>query len=553
MLSQGPSPSVLSLLYDRALLHEGRVALARVRGAHCEQELTYRDLDERSHRVSDVLIEDGLPLGARVAILAEPRPEWVIAFFAAVRAGAVVVPLDPKLSVQDLEAILADARPDVLLVSRRLAQTLPVTTSARRRVVLLESMVDWRPAAAQVGRDRALEDTALLVYTSGTTGNPKGVRISFGNLLFEVETLCQRVPIAAGEAFLSMLPLSHLLEVTGGLLCVLFRGGQVCYADTLLPSEMAQAMAARRVAQMVTVPLFLRLLQGEIENAVARAGWATRAAFGAALLAARALPLARRRALFRRVHERLGGHLRCLVVGGSALDPATESFFRRLGIEVLQGYGLTECSPVISVNGPRERRRGSVGRPLPGVEVCIAGARRAGDEGEILTRGPHLMQGYLANGPSPLDEEGWLHTGDLGRLDADGFLYVTGRLKNLIVLASGQKVQPEEVEAVLARSAAIKEVCVVPARARQGLLAGSEEACAVVVPSEALLHAHGSGTQALRQAVEREVEARAAVLSPHKRPARALVHPGPLPRSVSLKVQRRPLVEWVSARDGGRS
>jgi long-chain acyl-CoA synthetase len=239
-------------------------------------------------------------------------------------------------------------------------------------------------------------------------------------------------------------------------------------------------------------------------------------------------------------------------VGGSPLDAHTESFFRRRGIEVLQGYGLTECSPVISVNGPQERRRGSVGRPLPGVEVRIAGARRAGDEGEILTRGPHLMLGYLACGPSPLDAEGFLHTGDLGRLDRAGYLYVTGRLKNLIVLASGQKVQPEEVEAVLGRSGAIKEVCVVGVLARHGLLAGSEEACAVVVAAEALVGRHGPGTEALRHALQQEVESRAGALSPHKRPARVVVHPGPLPRSVSLKVRRRPLVEWLAAHDRGR-
>jgi long-chain acyl-CoA synthetase len=553
-----PVESILRLLYDRALSHEGRVALSRVRGARCEEELTYGALSEQSRLLSDALIEQGFPAGGRLAILSESRPEWAIAFFAAVRAGAVVVPLDPKLSAADLEAILADARPELLLVGSRLAEAGRRAQEAdpARRVLRLDrgpgdpslpSVFDCRARQPQAGRDRTRSDTALLVYTSGTTGRPKGVCISFGSLLFEVETLCRRVPIDPGDVFLSMLPLSHLLEVTGGLLCVLFRGGEVCYADTLLPSEMAEAMAGRGVSQMVTVPLFLRLLEAEIERAASRAGRARSLAFRAALAVAPVLPFAWRRRLFRDVHARLGGRLRCFVVGGSALDTRTESFFRRLGLEIWQGYGLTECSPVIAVNGPGERRTGSVGRPLPGVEVRIAGAARPGQEGEILTRGPHLMQGYRGAAEDPVDAEGWLYTGDLGRLDEDGYLYVTGRLKNLIVLANGQKVQPEEVEAALGRSAAIKEACVLPARAQEGLLAGTEEVCAVVVPSEVAMRDHGARPEALQRALAREVEVRTAGLSPHKRPARVVVHPGPLPRSVAHKVRRRPLLEWLAA------
>jgi long-chain acyl-CoA synthetase len=284
-----------------------------------------------------------------------------------------------------------------------------------------------------------------------------------------------------------------------------------------------------------------------MERSLARAGRIERFGFSMALSLARLTPsLVFRRRLFRSVHARLGGSLGSFIVGGSPVDPALESFFEALGFNVYAGYGLTECSPVISVNGPGCRRRGSVGRPLSGVEVHIQGAFRRGDEGEILTRGPHLLQGYLDHPPglSPCDPQGWLHTGDLGRLDAGGFLYATGRLKNLIALASGKKVQPEEVEAVLARSAAFREVCVVGARARDGLLAGTEVVCAVVVPAP---REDGRAPDAAE--LHRKVLALAGSLAAYKRPSRVFVHPGPLPRSLSHKVQRRRVQAWIEEQE----
>ncbi|HEY9869239.1 MAG TPA: AMP-binding protein, partial [Candidatus Obscuribacterales bacterium] len=254
-----------------------------------------------------------------------------------------------------------------------------------------------------------------------------------------------------------------------------------------------------------------------------------------------------RRLLFPAIHRKLGGRLRGFVSGGAPLDIEVARFFDRIGIPVYQGYGLTETGPIISANTPRHYRLGSVGRPLPGVEVRIS-ASNGEPEAEILTRGPHVMDGYFGDPDLTgrvIDASGWLHTGDLGRLDADGYLYITGRVKNLIVLGAGKKVHPEEVEEVLSRAPSAKEVCVVGATCRDGLKAGTEEVCAVVVPADEIV-APGSSTSAeLERRVKAEFEPLLADLAPYKRPTRLIVRRDPLPRTPTLKVKRQLVASWV--------
>ena len=514
-LSQTVNDGILGLMLARANLFADRVALS-VREQGRYREVSYGELNARARALSDHLISQGRPAGCRLAIFSEGRPEWAIAFLAAIRAGAVIVPLDPKLPPAELARLMADAQIRVLFTSPMLAPVAEVAAAATPSVdqVYVSGAlpqgsralcVDELPEAPpQEAAERRPEEVALIVYTSGTTGRPRGAMIRFSSLVFEVGTLSDLVPVVPDDVFLSMLPLSHLLELTGGLLCVLFRGGQVCYGQTLLPEELARIAAERKVTQLVTVPLFLKLLKAEAERGALAPSW-----------------------LIRR-----------LVVGGSTLDPSLEDFFEAAGIEVFQGYGLTECSPVVAVNSILGRRRATVGRPLPGVEVRIAGGSNGA--GEIWTRGPHVMKGYLGDEEATramIDEEGWLKTGDLGQIDADGFLSITGRLKNVIVLGSGLKVQSEEVETALAGSSLFADVCVLGAIARDGLRAGSEEVCAVIVPADrAAGHAE----------IAQEVERRAADLAPHKRPTRVMLHPGPLPYSTTRKVRRGELSAWLA-------
>lgn len=362
--------------------------------------------------------------------------------------------------------------------------------------------------------------------------------ITYKNLMFQVRTQAENTDVGAGDRVLSILPLNHLLELTCGFLGVLFPGGTICFANTLFPHELAECMQDRKIRAMLGVPLLYRSIQSGIERRIQNAPVRTRILFRLAWLLAGILPWnGVRRRLFRRIHQTFGGRLRILVSGGAPLSRPVSRFLERIGMPILQGYGLTETSPVVSLNMPCANRPGSVGRPLPGVEVRI-------QDGEILTRGPHVMKGYYRNEPltrEVIDAEGWFHTGDLGRIDADGFLYVTGRRKSLIVLGGGKKVQPEEIEAVLVESPKIQEICVLGRTACRGPNQGQEEVCAVIVPAEGV---------SLPE-IEAEIRRLGAEFAPFKRPSRIHVYPEELPKTTTRKVKRNVLGEWLAEIEAG--
>jgi long-chain acyl-CoA synthetase len=513
--------------------------------------------------------------GDRVALLSESRPRWALALLAIWQAGATGVPLDPRLEEAELRAILGDARPRLVLASAALAP-LAQRLADGAEVLDIEAGAAWfadPPAmAASLDDDNAqygsahdgsahdhsahaASDTALVVYTSGTGGRAKGVMLSHANLAFQVRTGTRLFHVDEHMAAVSVLPLNHIFELTVGLLAVLHGGGRVRYCSSLLPADIAAAMQAQRVTAMAVVPLFLTLLQRGIQRELRKGPRASRVAFGAACLLARALPWpAARRHLFAALHRRFGGALRFFISGGAPLPADVARFFTTIGIEVYQGYGLTEASPIVSTNHPGANRPGSVGRPLPGVEVrCVP---VAGDPAiaELHTRGPHVMQGYLGLPQltaSTIDAEGWLRTGDLGELDADGFLYVRGRNDNLLVLGSGKKVSAEEVEDHLARETDFREVAVFGRIAHAGPLRGMREVCAVVVPAEALAHDAASDGAALQSRVVEAVRRRSATLASYKRPTRVVVHLDELPKTPSRKVHRLRLAAWLDRVEAG--
>ncbi len=545
------------------------------------RELTYAGLSRRARALAADLVRAGVAPGDRVAILSESRPEWGIAFFAIVRAGGTIVPLDPKLAEGDLAAILADCTPRVLLASpssmtlaRKLQELAPsITVVAELGLSAAgahSSSADSGADEPWAGRRPSLGSTAAIVYTSGTTGAPKGVMITYANLIFETLALQEVIDVGPGDSLLSILPLHHLLELTGGFLGVLNRGGTICYAASLFPQDILRLIAERRIKAMIGVPLFFRSLKSGLEREIRRSSLGARVAFRAAWLAAGVMRARRlRRVLFRPVHRRLGGRLELFISGGAPLELEIGRFFDRIGLPILQGYGLSEASPVVSVNTLAAHRLGSVGRPLAGVEVRIDRSRRTSEpddgdvdrprsinaDGEILTRGPHVMKGYFHSEEltrETIDAEGWLHTGDIGRIDAGGFLYVTGRLSQRIVLGSGKKVHPEEVERILGRSPLIREVCVLglPPGGRPD--AGGEEVCAVVVPSLDPAQGARRSKDAPGDAdrwVKDEVARAARELAPYKRPSRIIVVEGELPKTPSGKLKRS-IIRRMIPRDG---
>lgn len=526
-----------------------------------EECFTYDDLAERSATFANHLIELGIEAEDRIAILCEPRPRWSVALFSILTARAIAVPLDTRSTLEELQAIVADAKPRMLLVSSQTAALGRQLQQACPEIEYLFSLesadsndglrcIDELSAEREhPGRVSDFDDPAILTYTSGTTGQPKGVVTTHGNLLFQIHAFRQTMGKHADDArVVSILPLNHLFELSVGLLGVLDGGGRICYVNSLMPHEILAAMREHQVTCMVTVPLFLKLLRNGILREVETKPHWQRRMFKALLQVAAVLPRHIRRRLFHRVHDQFGAHLDYFICGGAPLESEVQQFFERIGIAVYQGYGMAEASPVISTNTPEFNRPGSVGRALPGVELKIVDVEHGC--GEILTRGAHVMQSYYRSRSltrQAIDEEGWLHTGDLGFLDAQDYLHICGRKKNVIVLGSGKNVQPEELEDIIFAHPDIREGCVLGAPSTQGIATGSEEVCAVVVPSDELLSRYLDRKHEVVRHLHAIVQQNSRAFAPWKRPSRVVIDCTGLPRTSTRKVRRQAVSAWLES------
>jgi len=520
------------------------------------REISFVKLGRRVVSISSVLINLGIQKLDRVAIFSENRPEWAAAYFGIISSGGVILPIDVKLSDNEVSFILNDSQAKCIFVSSkylgtitRLKASLPhlkniilFDKSQRTDVIQLHKLRPHRGKERQ--RQAYPEDTALIVYTSGTTGLAKGVELSYKNLLFQVLEFSEIIHCTPKEHLLSVLPLSHMLEITGGLIAPLYAGSCVTYCDTLKTSTLLPLMRETGTTAMICVPLVLTLIHSGIMKKAAKLAPFRQKAFKAFLsISAFLLRFNIRigRLLFRQVHKEFGGQLHAFISGGAPLDIDVEMGLNVFGFRILQGYGLTETAPVISVNTLRHNRFGSVGRPLPGVEVMILKEKSADTEGEVLTRGPHVMKGYFRNPEKTAQviKDGWFHTGDLGYLDKDGFLYISGRKKNMIVLGGGKKVFPEEVESVMAHSPYIKEICVLARTAERGLRKGHEEVYAVIVPNLELFEAEKiTAKEEIRGGLSSEIARLSKDLAPYKRIMGFEISYEELPKTVTKKVRR---------------
>ncbi len=556
------SGGVLNIIYQRAGMFTGRAAVSTYRHG-VWREMSFDEVRVVARELSNYLIEFGVCKGDRIAIVSESSPEFGIVFFAAVRSGGVLVPVDPKQTVQEIVPILNDAQPRILFSSKgcfELAKTAASQCSSIVEIICtdadgvdqtdregreIEKTINRvRVIEGGNGCERTLSEPALIVYTSGSTGAPKGVVIGFSSLIFQTEQLEQEFKPGKDDVFLSILPMNHLLEFTAGYLGVLYSGAQVCYLPSLFPEEILGAIREKHVSLMIVVPAFLRLLKNSLQRSVSRSKPHQQKLFRLRCARAKLLPRGDRRRLFPEVDKILGRQFRGFISGGAPLGPELSEFFDTLGINVYEGYGLTETSPVVATNSVQHFRLCSVGKPLTGAEVRILKKDRQEETGEILTRGPHLMLGYYNRDDltaEVIDREGWFHTGDQGKFDRDGFLYVTGRIKDLIVLPGGKKVQPEEVEQAISKVAQVKEVCVLGVQ--QSDQSAVEEVVAVVVPAD------GIGENVVRDAIVSQLDQVAA----YKRPTRFVFTKTDLPRTHTKKLKRNAVREWLSNREATSS
>jgi len=445
--------TLIDLVTEGAARYDDRPALL-IRPSFRTRVWRYRDLAAVVPRAARVLADAGLKPGDRVIIWAVNRPEWVIAFLATAHAGGVTVPLDVRHAQEFAAKVAAQTGARLVLASR---QTADGARSLGLPIVWIESLPDQARrtdplAAATIGPD----DLAEVVFTSGTTGDPKGAMISHRNLLSSAKGMAAVFPIRPAERLISVLPLSHLFEQGIGLIIPLLVGASVVYPVSRQPAVLLRTFRDFQATMLLLVPQGLRLLDNAILRRVDQAG--RRSLFEWLHRVARALPRSVRRLIFRPVLAQLGGRLHTIGVGASALDPALTTHWTQMGVQVLQGYGATEMSPGISFTRPTLNRPGTVGQAIPGVEIRVA------DDGELLVRGPNRFLGYWDNPEATaaaIDHEGWYHTGDLGELSADGVLTLRGRKKDMLALPDGQKVYPDDVEAVLTRDPRVRDATVV--------------------------------------------------------------------------------------------
>jgi long-chain acyl-CoA synthetase len=508
-----PTPGTLAQLFFEAVERYDKpdALQSKVRGAY--QPISHRTLATRVRHIGLALRALGIERGARVGILSENRPEWAIADYACLTTGLVDVPVYPTLPAEQIAYILKDAGVVALFVSTdvqaaKVAEVRPSLPALRYVIGCgdttwpgvdlnfdeLEARGKDVPSAPSPDRYRAEaltakpDDLATLIYTSGTTGEPKGVMLTHDNFYSNVSVCADVLPFR-NDVALSFLPLSHVFERMGDYL-MMACGVSIAYAESIdtVPTNMQEV----RPTVMMSVPrLYEKMYSRVLENALAGGQVKKRIFFWARgvadkwadeTLAGRTprglLAFAYRVAqklVFSKLKARTGGRMRYFVSGGAPLAPEINKFFYAAGLTILEGYGLTETSPVIAVNTPQHFRIGTVGRPIPGVEVVIA------PDGEILTRGPHVMKGYY-NKPEAtreaIDADGWLHTGDIGEL-REGFLAITDRKKDIIVTAGGKNIAPQPIENRLKANKFFTEVVMI----------GNKRSypAALVVPNFALL------------------------------------------------------------------
>jgi long-chain acyl-CoA synthetase len=585
---------LLELFDATTKLHRHRVALRLLPAADSADErepvvYTYGRVQDMATQGAGSLRERGVGHGDHVMLMSESRPAWGISYFAILKAGATAVPVDAQLSLAEVVNLLRASAAKVLIVSVRVADrllsdegvALPVSQPQNGRRSATPVQVDESVLLHALGRQiaaaglegvqvvgfddvlsepsvaagavpppRKADAVASLIFTSGTTAAPKGVMLTHKNLTAMASKMSAVFRMYLHDGLLSVLPLHHTFEFSAGFLMPLVHGSSITYLEELDADSLSDAFRDGHVTALVGVPALWQLLHRKIFKTVSERGLLVQRAFEAIVNFSRRFRETTGfnlgRFLFYPVHLRLGGRLRLLISGGSALSPELHRSFRGLGFQMLEGYGMTEAAPVLTVQRPEDTPvTGSVGRALPGVDVKIFAPDEHG-VGEIVAKGPNVMAGYYQNAEATAQvlQSGWLHTGDLGRMDEEGNLFIVGRKKEMILGPAGENVYPDELEEIYKDSPYVKEISIV------GLPAdGGEVVAALVVPDydgDGHTSASNATTRADREAVRARVREHmrniGKQLPLYKRVKVFHLWDHDLPKTSSRKVKRREVV-----------
>lgn len=524
--------------------HGGRVAFSFPEGGGWAH-VTYAEFAAMARAFSARLRDEGVAKGDRVALVSENGVRWCAAYLGMLASGAVAVPVDARLTPGETRNILLDSGSRCVVHSQETAQAVAEASSGLQvRAVDLDSF-DWSPAPAGEKMEASGHDLASLIYTSGTTGSPKGVMLTHENLLSDARAVMQARIITEADRVAAVLPLHHTYAFMCTFVVPVLAGGAVTYPAGLKGPDILNAVRETGVTVLVGVPQLLELMLKRTEEKIKALplplSWSIRGFIRLSGLLRRRLGVN----MAGRVFSPLGRQFRFFTSGGARLAPEVMAGLEALGFTVLEGYGLTETSPIVSFNPPGRRKPGSAGKAVPSAEIMItppasgeAEAHAGHAVGEVAVRGPMVMKGYYGK-PRETGEvlsRGWFRTGDLGYLDDEGYLFITGRLKEVIVLASGKNIYPEEVEKHYLESPLIKEICVLE---RDGRLH------AVVAPDMAEARARGTGN--IHEALRWELTALAGGLPPHMRIKGFGISREPLPRTPLGKLKRFAVREDITA------
>ncbi|MEZ5358908.1 MAG: AMP-binding protein [Candidatus Zixiibacteriota bacterium] len=454
--------------------------------------VTYHQLGEKVKECA-LCLSDIEP-GEAVGLLSENRPEWGKVYLGILSAGGTVVPFDSLLKKDELKQIFIDSGIKRVFVSHKFIDIAESIVSSIDREVKIYDLTNIPVADTKEFVPRFSEnkdETAVIIFTSGTTGKAKQVMLTHNNILSDIDSILICVRFRAGDSFLSVLPLHHTFEATAGFLLAILNGCAIYYVRELNSREIMTGFQRHNISYFIAVPLILEKLYHGILGAVKKAPLTKRLMFTMLNKSTRAIySLTGKNAgkkLFASLRQKAGlSSLKLIVSGGAPLPIEVAKGFSMLGFTLLEGYGLTETSPVLTVNLPEKIKFGSVGKPLPRVELKIDSIDDSGI-GEVLAKGPMVTPGYKNNheATNALFDNGWMRTGDVGYIDDEGFLFIKGRAKNLIVSAAGKNIYPEEIEAQLLNSDFILEAMVYGHKANNG----REEVAALIYPDYELLAA----------------------------------------------------------------
>jgi long-chain acyl-CoA synthetase len=538
---------------------ENRPALI-AREPQGDRVITFGELGSKVESLARGLIAYGLKKNGKCAILGPNSPEWAVAYLAITSAGGICVHIDTLLSKNEILHLMADAKVDMAFVAPKFLDCILDTTKGfpkPKQVIALTLDTKGIPRDAmpfeeivrkgQQAQDplphRVPEDIASIIYTSGTTGSPKGVMLTHGNIVSDI-IACYQVMEFKQEHFLSVLPMHHMFECTAGFLLPIYSGSTITFARSLKSRSILEDLKASRATVMFGVPLLFRKMLDGIHGAISRAPSAQQMIFHILMNAVKTGEKLGIKSLgmhlFRSLREQAGlGSLRFLVVGGAPLMPQIPREFRWLGIKMLQGYGLTEASPVLTFNPVDEPVDESIGKPLSGVDVRILEPDETG-VGELAFKGPMIMKGYYKTPEATrevLDSDGWLKTGDLGYQDKKGYLYICGRAKNIIVTPAGKNIYPEEIEAEINLRPFILESIVYGYEKESG-----EEIRAVIVPDYEVIGKHSPkkhlSNKDVHKLIAKEVKTANQTLAAFKRVKSFTLTDEEFPKTSTRKIKR---------------